>query len=115
MRNPLAFAAFRTTAVRKGALAVCVALCTLGPGLSASDRKARIITFDTPGAGTGGGQGTVAFGINPAGAITGYYLDANKVLHGFLCAPGGTITTFDDASADINPQGAIAGYDTSLT
>src|SRR5947209_6920721 len=30
-------------------------------------------TFDAPGAGTGSHQGTRAFAINPAGAITGYY------------------------------------------
>jgi hypothetical protein len=33
--------------------------------------------------------------INPAGAITGYYYDANQVYHGFLRARDGTLTTLD--------------------
>jgi hypothetical protein len=43
-----------------------------------------ITTFDDPGAGTGLFQGTTPSGINPAGAIVGYYLDASNVFHGFL-------------------------------
>jgi len=43
-----------------------------------------ITTFDAPGTGTGSGQGTFPDGINDAGAITGYYIDNNDVLHGFL-------------------------------
>jgi hypothetical protein len=43
-----------------------------------------ITTFDAPGAGTGLFQGTIPSGINPAGAIVGYYLDASYVFHGFL-------------------------------
>jgi hypothetical protein len=34
-------------------------------------------------------------GINPAGTITGFYVDTNTVYHGFLRARDGTITTFD--------------------
>jgi hypothetical protein len=56
-------------------------------------------TFDAPGAGTGIGQGTIAFSINPAGAITGYYIDGGNVPHGFLRARDGTITTFDAPDA----------------
>jgi hypothetical protein len=41
-------------------------------------------TFDVPGAGTGAGQGTFTYCNNPAGAITGYYIDASGVSHGFL-------------------------------
>ena len=33
--------------------------------------------------------------INPAGAITGYYVDASNVYHGLVGAPDGTFTTFD--------------------
>jgi uncharacterized membrane protein len=43
-----------------------------------------ITTFDTPGAGTGSGQGTFPNGINEPGTITGYYIDNNDVIHGFL-------------------------------
>jgi hypothetical protein len=35
-----------------------------------------ITTFDAPGAGTGPGQGTIPFAINPAGTVIGYYIDA---------------------------------------
>src|SRR5262249_4569341 len=56
-------------------------------------------------------------GINPAGAITGYYSDLLFApLHGFLRAPDGTFTTFDAPAPvngtlpqSINPAGAIAG------
>jgi hypothetical protein len=43
-----------------------------------------ITTFDVPGAGTGSGQGTNPVCNNPAGAITGYYIDGSGVFHGFL-------------------------------
>ena len=39
-----------------------------------------ITTFDAPGAGTGPGQGTQPFAINPAGLITGFSLDAGDVI-----------------------------------
>ncbi len=50
-----------------------------------------ITSFDVPGA----VNGTLAFAINPAGAITGTYFDANFVPHGFLRAHNGSFTTFD--------------------
>lgn len=50
-------------------------------------KDAKFITFNAPGAGTGAGQGTISNSINPAGAITGYYLDASDVYHGFLRNP----------------------------
>jgi hypothetical protein len=79
-----------------------------------------ITTFDAPGAGTGAGQGTLPFAINPAGLITGYYLDTGDVFHGFLRIRNGAITTFDAPGAgtgpgqgtrafSINPGGAISG------
>ena len=53
--------------------------------------RGRVITFDAPGAGTGSYQGTACqfcgLGINDAGAITGSYIDANNVYHGFLRIP----------------------------
>lgn len=63
-----------------------------------------IATFDAPGAGTSGSfypylQGTFAVSINLVGAVTGYYRDGSNVNHGFLRAPGGTITTFDAPGA----------------
>src|SRR5205823_1590675 len=83
-------------------------------------------TFDAPGAGTGDGQGTFApifgFNINPQGTITGNYIDASNVSHGFVRAPNGTLTTFDAPGAgtttdsfqgtypsSINQAGAICG------
>lgn len=65
--------------------------------------------------------GTFASSINPSGAITGYYSDANAVYHGYVCARNGTITEFDVPGAGTgegdgtfaignNPKGAIAGF-----
>jgi len=83
-----------------------------------------ITTFDAPGAGTGPFQGTTAgvsgFGgppINPAGVITGHYVDSGGVLHGFLRARDGTFTTVDAPGAIngtgflccITPSDAVAG------
>jgi uncharacterized membrane protein len=76
----------------------------------------KIITFDAPGAGTGAGQGSQAPGISPTGAITGYYVDASGVYHGFVRAPDGSITSFDPPNSagteawSINAMGAITGY-----
>jgi len=80
-------------------------------------KEGSITTFDVPGA-----IGTVAWSINPAGAIAGFYLDASVVLHGFLRAPDGSITTFDAPDAGtgfgqgtvmatvdgLNPEGATS-------
>jgi len=59
---------------------------------------------------------TAPSGINPAGAISGVYVNASGVEHGFLRARDGTITTFDAPGAvngtqpnGINPAGAIVG------
>src|SRR5215469_13483345 len=72
----------------------------------------QFITFDVPGAGTGAGQGTTPYAINPSGAIAGPYTDANNVDHGFLRAADGTISTFDVAGAStdaisLSASGAI--------
>ena len=108
-----------------------VVLCTLGLSLSmnAGRTNTTITTFDAPGAGTAAGQGTIAFAINLSGAITGFTRDANNARHGFLRAPDGTFTIFDDPAAGtcstscgtigigqgtrayaINPSGQIAGF-----
>jgi hypothetical protein len=66
--------------------------------------------FDVPGA-----LDTFPVSINPAGTITGSYLDANFIDHGFVRAASGAITTFDIPSgnaygtspASISQTGAI--------
>src|SRR5262245_4433253 len=48
------------------------------------------------------GQGTVpglVNCLNPAGTITGSYIDPNGMSHGFVREKNGTITTFDVPSA----------------
>jgi hypothetical protein len=42
----------------------------------------KITSFSAPGAGTGAGQGTGGFGINPQGTVVGSYLDDGNVFHG---------------------------------
>lgn len=54
--------------------------------------------------------------INEAGAITGFYADANFANHGFVRTQDGTITSFDPPGsvstlpAAINEAGAITGF-----
>jgi hypothetical protein len=43
-----------------------------------------VTSFDAPGAGGAAYSGTFGTGINDAGAVAGYYIDANSVYHGFL-------------------------------
>jgi hypothetical protein len=100
---------------------LCLVLCLLGLGVSATAQEFFFITtFDAPHAGKSAGQGTTAKGIIPGGAIVGYYVDANYAYHGFLRAPHGRITTIDDPDAvtgalqgtwphGMNPAGAITG------
>src|SRR6516165_7757510 len=45
--------------------------------------------------GTGAGQGTFPVSNDMSKSVTGYYLDASNVFHGFVRALDGTITTFD--------------------
>ena len=40
--------------------------------------------FNAPGAGTSANQGTITFSINVFGVVTGYFIDANNVSHGFV-------------------------------
>ena len=112
-------------------MALWLVLCALGLGLSvnAGEKKTTITTFDAPGAGTAGGQGTFANGMNNPGAIVGFIRDANVARHAFLRAPDGTFTIFDDPNAGtcsascgsigngqgtrayaINPAGDIVGF-----
>lgn len=75
-----------------------------------------ISNIDDPSAGTASGQGTVAFVVNTAGVIAGYYIDSSKVQHGFVLAVNGTFTTIDPPGtistfADgINTAGDVCGY-----
>src|SRR5215472_6918306 len=72
--------------------------------------QSTVTSFDAPGAGTGPGQGTQPFGINPSGVIAGFYTDAGDANHGFMRTPDGTITTFDVTGAGTGPgQGTRAG------
>jgi hypothetical protein len=69
--------------------------------------------IDAPDAGTGPfPQGTfpsefTPMGINPGGAITGFYVDANSVQHGFVRASGGKITEFDPPGSILTNPNAI--------
>jgi hypothetical protein len=108
---------FSSAGVQKGVFAFGVALCTMGMGLSGNAQH--ITTFDVPGAGTGAYQGTYAENINQRGVITGFYVDANFVFHGYLRSPDGKFTTFDVPGATagegtfpygLNAEGATVGY-----
>jgi hypothetical protein len=100
---------------------VTLCLLLLWTSTAWTGEKTRIISFDTPGAGTSAGQGTYAFSIDPQGEIAGYYLDNNNVFHGFVRTKRGSITTFDVSGAGTaafqgtlpigsNTEGAIAGF-----
>ena len=120
----IALCEFSSALLRNSTLAVCMLLGALGLGHSANAQN--IITFDAPGAGTGPGQGTFAFFINPARVLEGQYIDANNVSHGFVRSPDGSITTFDAPGAgtgpgqgtlpfSLNPRGEITGVYTDAS
>jgi len=88
------------------------------------DPGGTITAFDAPDAGKSSGQGTGMFlyGINARVKITGYYIDASNVYHGFLRSKSGAILEFDapgagtgagqgTAGIDINRDQDIAGWD----
>ena len=67
--------------------------------------------------------GTLAYIRGQLGAVSGFYLDAEDVYHGFLRAPDGTFTTINAPGANttagdfsgtfptgLNVEGAISGY-----
>lgn len=73
-------------------------------------REGTLTTFEAPDAGTGSSQGTGCYcwwgtneGLSDWGAVTGTYLDANNVFHGFLRKPAGTFVEFDAPGADLTP------------
>ena len=81
-------------------------------------------TFDAPGAGTGDVQGTwtpTFYGLNPAGAITGWYVDDSNALHGYLRTAKGAVATFDvpgggtgaiqgTVGMSLNPEEEVTGF-----
>jgi hypothetical protein len=84
-------------------------------------RDGKFTTFDAPGAGTDSYEGTGCFSdcpvsINDWDALTGVYIDANFVYHGYLRSPGGKIVTVDPVGSTftfpdgINDLGWITGY-----
>ena len=87
------------------------------------DRTGAFTTFDAPDAGNvpGSLQGTYPFGINPNGAIMGWYVDVENVNHGFVRDKHGALIEFDVPGAgmgpgqgpnvySIAPNGTVAGF-----
>ena len=69
----------------------------VGHGLFRSP-DGKLTTFDVPGAGTGRPRHRLPGSSRPLnlfGAIAGFYIDGNNVVHGYLRSPAGEITTFD--------------------
>ena len=91
MTRELVFAKFRERAGWVLSFRFFLVLCSLEPGyLSIAAAQVTFTTFDAPGAGANQNQGTAPVAINPAGAITGYYIDANwgdMAFCGLLMAP----------------------------
>jgi hypothetical protein len=77
-----------------------VVLLGLQP-IPARSASSGITTFDAPGAirVAGSFDGTFPSSINNAGTITGIYVDANTLYHGFLRSPGGEFTSLDAPGA----------------
>lgn len=84
-------------------------------------REGKFTTFDAPGAGTDTYQGTGCPSdcptiLNDWGAITGVYIDANYVPHGYLRSPEGKFATIDPQGSagtlpsSMNDLGSITGY-----
>lgn len=108
----------------KASATIAAMAAFLALAISVQSPAQKIITFDAPGADTTSGSfnGTFASGMNNRGVVTGSYVDANNVYHGFLRSPEGSFTTFEAPGADttagsfngtspnsINDLGAITG------
>lgn len=88
------------------------------------DPDGTLTTFDALGAGTGPAQGTWSttfYSLNPAGTISGWYVDSGYMLHGFLRSAHGKVTNIDvpgggtgaiqgTVPTSLNPRGAVAGF-----
>jgi hypothetical protein len=77
-------------------------------------------TFEAPGAGSAGYQGTgcasdCTVGLNDLGEITGNYIDGTSIYHGFFRGRDGEITNIDPLSSvgtfpeGINEFGVVTG------
>src|SRR5271170_8223541 len=74
-----------------------VSVALLACGLASAQK---ITSFSAPGAGTGAGQGTGGFGINPQGTVVGSFLDDGNVFHGYQCVSGcNSPSTFSEFNA----------------
>ncbi|HUN88103.1 MAG TPA: hypothetical protein VMU28_04905 [Terriglobales bacterium] len=73
---------------------------------SATRQELKFVSFDAPNADMNANDynGTFPVGINNEGAVTGYYVDANNVYHGFLRSHDGHFTTFEATGADTTPN-----------
>src|ERR1041385_3737684 len=100
---------------RTVAIASLVAFAALAPAASGSAyaaEKAQIVTFDPTGS-----IGTYPWRANADGTIAGFWFDStDNTTKGFLRAPDGTITSFDNpdskvtAAYGINNTGLATGY-----
>jgi hypothetical protein len=101
----------------------CLALSVFVLGLAplAASISGTFVPVDAPGAGQDSGQGTTPRDINENGDITGFYKDADSVLHGFVRHKDGTYATFDAPGATkiaglgtspqgINNDGEVVGF-----
>jgi hypothetical protein len=68
-----------------GCVPILLMVVLLACGLASAQH---ITSISYPGAGTSAGQGTVALGINFAGAVVGYGPDGNFVVHSYVCVSG---------------------------
>jgi hypothetical protein len=100
------------------AIGVVLLACGLQLYGHGAAKTATFILFEVPGSTclTTFIQCTTVVAINPDGAVTGTYADANEASHSYLRASNGTFATFDPPGstccsypAGINPAGAIAG------
>jgi hypothetical protein len=84
--------------------------------VAAHGSNSRIIPFDVPGADLTPGDfnGTYVQSINDWGVITGYYEDANFVVHGFLRSNEGKYTSFDAPGADTTANSGTGTFATSI-
>jgi hypothetical protein len=81
-----------------------------------------IQSFDAPGAGTGVYEGTLAYGINNKGAITGTWINGDtnplgdRIPHGYVRDAAGNFAEFDPPGSystqplSINTKGAVTGF-----
>ncbi len=72
---------------------------------SSGSNTSGVASFDVPAAGTGEAEGTIAFGVNASGEITGAYSNSLGVVHGYVFGANGTFTTFDAPNAGTTSPG----------